>query len=856
MADQQIEPRRKLTDLLRSVLGLGLFVLALFVIQRLLHKYPYQQIVQDLRQIPQWRLWAALALAGLSYVVMTGYDALAFGLIGGCLPYRKIALASFTGYAFSNNVGLSLIAGGSIRYRLYSAWEISGLEITTIVVFSTLTFLLGSLTLVGGLLVYEPTAFPGLTVVSGRVTGAVILALVFGYILVCSLRRFPINIRGWEFPVPSSRTAILQVVLSSVDWIIAATVLYVLLPTDAASLPYFRFLVVYLVAQFTGYVSNVPGGLGVFESIILLMFPSSVPQGAIMASLLVYRVVYYFVPLVVAAALLAVYEVLARRHQLVWIQQWLGRWAPEVVPQVYAFLTFVGGAIMLIGRATPIAKGQMDLVVRFFSLPVAEFAHFAGSLIGLTLLVLARGLQLRLDAAYHATLGFLATGAILALLNGFDLNEAVLLILLILALLPARQEFYRKTSLTSERFSVGWISAVGIVLLCSVWLGFFAYRHVEYTNALWWQFSLEGNAPRFLRASVGALALTFILTIAHLLAPVPPCPTSVTKQEIDHARDIVSRSPRTEAALALLGDKYLMFSQPGNAFLMYGIYRRAWVVMGDPVGPEGEIVELAWQFREMCDRASAWPVFYQVARHNLHIYLDLGLTLLKLGEEARVALKSFSLDGGSRKGLLHTYSRLERLGCRFEIVPPEGLDRLLPELREISEAWLLEKNVREKGFSLGYFDEEYLKNFPMALVWREGRIVAFANLWLGADKQEMSVDLMRFRPDAPPGVMDYLFAQLMLWGQAEGYLWFNLGMAPLSGLQDQSLAPLWNRLGALVFRHGEHFINFQGLRQYKAKFDPEWEPRYVAAPGGIAMPRILLHVAALISRGLTGIAAK
>ena len=139
---------------------------------------------------------------------------------------------------------------------------------------------------------------------------------------------------------------------------------------------------------------------------------------------------------------------------------------------------------------------------------------------------------------------------------------------------------------------------------------------------------------------------------------------------------------------------------------------------------------------------------------------------------------------------------------------------------------------------------------------KTGKIVAFANLWLSADKEELSPDLMRFLPDAPESVMEYLFLQLMLWGKQEGYHWFNLGMAPLSGLEDHALAPLWNRLGAFMFRHGEHFYNFQGLRRYKDKFDPEWEPRYLASPGGLALPRILTNIAALISGGLKGVVTK
>jgi phosphatidylglycerol lysyltransferase len=180
----------------------------------------------------------------------------------------------------------------------------------------------------------------------------------------------------------------------------------------------------------------------------------------------------------------------------------------------------------------------------------------------------------------------------------------------------------------------------------------------------------------------------------------------------------------------------------------------------------------------------------------------------------------------------------------------------LSELKEISDVWLAAKNTREKGFSLGFFNPDYLKRFPAAVVVNKGRAVAFANIWPGGKKEELSIDLMRFRQDTPPGVMEYLCIEIMLWGKQQGYNWFNLGMAPLAGLEDRALAPLWNRLGAFVFQHGENFYNFQGLRQYKEKFIPEWRPKYLASPGGLALAQILANLATLISGGVKGIFMK
>ena len=278
--------------------------------------------------------------------------------------------------------------------------------------------------------------------------------------------------------------------------------------------------------------------------------------------------------------------------------------------------------------------------------------------------------------------------------------------------------------------------------------------------------------------------------------------------------------------------------------------------MGEPVGPEVEWRELIWRFRELCDRHDGWTVFYQIRPNHVYRFLELGLTAMKLGEEARVPLDTFSLDGPQRKPLRHYHSKAVREGCLFRVAQPSEIPALLPRLRQISDNWLELKNAREKGFSLGYFDESYLRRLPAGLVVRNDEIIAFATVWPSLLKEELSVDLMRHVPDAPGSVMDFLFIELMLWGRAEGYQWFNLGMAPFAGMENRSLAPYWNRLGSIIFRHGEHYYNFQGLRQYKQKFDPVWEPKYLVSPGGLALPRILTNIASLVAGGIKGVIAK
>jgi phosphatidylglycerol lysyltransferase len=849
--------RSRFLSILGPLFGLSLFLAALWVLHRATVAYHYRDIAAAVWSVPRGRLAAALLLTFLNYIVLTGYDALAFRYIGRSLAYRRIAFASFIGYAFSNSIGLSMLAGSAVRYRLYTVWGISTIEITRMVAFYTLTLWLGLFALSGLAFTIEPIALPSalhLPFHSLRPLGEAFLAVLCSYMLVTVLRKKPVVVLHYEIALPAPGLSLAQIAVASVDWVLACSVLYVLLPASAPDLP--AFVGVFLLAQVAGLMSQVPGGLGVFESVLLVLLAPSVPAPQAIGALIVYRVVYYLLPLCLAAVLLGSFEMLRARTHAALVLRYIGQAIPAVAPPVLGALIFLTGALLLFSGATPGVPERLAWLKHQLPLSLLEISHFFGSLVGSALLLLAWGIRRRLDAAYHLAAVLLGVGIFFSLARGLDYEEAAVLAVMLSALLLSRRFFYRPASLLEERFSPAWIAAIVAVIVGSVWLGLFAYRHVSYSQDLWWQFTLHGDAPRFLRATVGAVALTVLVGILRLLRLAPPEPSASTDMDLARALPVIERSGDTTAHLALLGDKLLLFSDTGRSFVMYGIEGRSWIAMGDPVGEERERRELVWRFRELSDRHGGWPVFYEAGTENLPLYLDLGLTPIKIGEEAVVPLADFSLEGSQRKGLRYTHARMEREGASFAVVPKSGVVDLLPELRAISDEWIAEKNTREKRFSLGSFTEAYIARCPVAVVRREGRIIAFANLWPGDGRVELSIDLMRQRADAQRGVMEYLFLSLMLWGREQGYGRFNLGMVPLAGLEDRTLAPLWNRLGAQVFRHGEHFYNFQGLRQFKEHFAPLWSPKYLITPGGFILPRVLMNLASLISGGVKGMVAK
>ena len=841
--------RERLKKALPALIGLALFAAALAVLRRELAAVSWHELSQDVMAIPLAALVCAAGMTAINYLVLTGYDLLAFEYVGKRLPLRRIVAASLVAYAIANNVGFAALSGASVRYRFYTRWGVTNAELTRIVFAYSVTFWLGLFALGGVALALGPLPsahdLPGSALVASA--GWLLILACAAYLVAAAARRTPLRFVGFELPLPSFRMALAQLGVSALDWLLAAGVLFVLLPQGRV--PFLAVLGAFLSAQLLGLVSHVPGGLGVFEGLMVVLLRPFISAGELLPTLVVYRAVYYMFPLACALLGLIADELLQRRGGPSRAGAFFGRLTEQLTPRMLAISTFFAGVLLLASGATPAAAGRLAALGEFLPLSVIEASHFIGSLAGGILLILSQGLARRLDAAYVFSAAAIAVGIAASLLKGGDVEEALILAALLAVLWRARRVFDRKAALFETRFSPAWIATVVAALGATVWLGFFSYKHVEYSRYLWWQFELAAEAPRFLRGSVGAAAVVLLFAIGRLIRHAPHEAPPPSDADLDDAGRLIAAQPSTVPLLVYLRDKALLFDEERGAFVMYAVQGRTWVAMGDPVGPAGRLANVIRLFLERCDDFGGVPVFYEVRKEHLHRYADFGLTFLKLGEEARVDLSTFRLEGGSGYRARQAHRRLEKEGASVRIVDAGGAAGLMSQLREVSDSWLQAKAGAEKGFSLGFFDAGYLARFPVALVERAGRIVAFANLWPGAGREELSVDLMRYHRDAPKGVMESLLVHLMLWGKAQGYRWFVLGMAPLSGFEHSPVAPLWNRLGAFLYEHGEAVYNFQGLRAYKEKFNPVWEPCYLAYPGGLRLARVLADVAALVAGG-------
>ena len=847
-------------------LAMALFALGLYAVLHLLADVKLADVIAQVRSTPVSILVLAHLATLAGYLFLVGYDWSALRYIGKPLPLPVTLTGGLMAYAFGNTIGLSAVSGGAVRYRIYSGQGLDAYDVAAVSTFAAVSYGIAA-TVVGlGALALYPDLLGSLAPFSPPEMRWLAIGLILALtlpLMVAGACSGSLRLGRFTLRAPSLPVLLGQALFSLGDITFAALTLYLLLP--ASDIGFSAFLGIFATATMAGIISHVPGGVGVFETVVLAALPGAIPVEKAAAALLMFRIIYFLVPFFLALVVLALYEALVvvrrakGRQPLFRLGRRMAAMAPTLgaispmAPVVLSAMIFGSGLWMSFAALIPSTTEAGQALERVFPLVLLEGGALMSSILGAVLIVLALGVARRSLGAYWLALGAMAVGIVVAMIHAFDIESVITLGIAMLILLPFRREFHRRTSLVHGALSPVWFVLVLGLILSVGFVLVFAHKGTPYSSELWWQFAADQQAPRALRAGL-VLALLVAVAAMMLLLRVPRLhPAPPTEAELAQAARIVAAQANPDAALSLTGDKSLLFSDDGRGFIMFGVHGRSWISLGGPVGPPGIGPELGWAFCDAARRAGARPVFYEVGERDLPLMLDLGLSLHKLGERGVVDLHAFSLEGAAHKKLRAAHAKAGRDGLTLEIVQPPHESALIADLRQISDDWLAAKRTREKRFSVGRFEAGWMQRWPIALVRHQGRIVGFANLMLTKCQSEATVDLMRHRLDVPSGVMDFLFTDLMLRMKAQGIDRFSMGMAPLSGLESRKGVRLWNRFGAAIFQHGGHFYNFSGLRAFKAKFDPHWEPRYLAVHSSRPPLVPLADAAMLIAGGTRGV---
>jgi phosphatidylglycerol lysyltransferase len=840
--------------LVRLAVPLVITGIALALLHHMSQSISLADVKRDAQAYPLAVLAVSFLATCISYLALSLYDVIILRAVTPVkLPLAVPTLTGISSLAVSNMLGFSWLTGAAIRYRVYSAFGVDIAAVARLIATSWIAFFLGLMTIIGCLMILHPTGLSAVISMPAGLETATGVAIVAGLVALCvwtGTAQRSIGFGAYAIELPRAQQSLKLTAVSVVDLAATALTLYVLMPSDL-TLNFPFFFVVFVAAVGLGILSHSPGGLGVFEATLIAGLGAT-ERPDVLAALVMYRVIYMVLPFFMAVIGLAVAWVLANRQAASQTSQVIYAATKPIIPLVAAGLAMLSGAVLLLSGNLPSDPARLGFLREMLPLSFIETSHLVGSVIGVLLMIVAGGLYRRMFRAWLVTIGLLLAGLVASLLKGFDWEEAAALAAALGVLWVFRPAFYRADMTAGLRLNVGWLLSVSLLAGIISWIGLFAYSNVQYSDALWWQFAWHGDASRFLRAT---FAVAVVLAAFMLNTLLSRQSTRLRRQPIpDEVRRLTAASTVAEAGISLSGDKRFILSADARAYIAYADTGSTLVSKGDPVGEEEAGIAVIWQLRELADRLGRRCAFYGVSERYLPTYLDLGLQVLKIGEVARVDLRSFSLEGPRRKDWRHAKARIGRDGFRFEVIRAEDIGPHIDNMREVSDAWLAHKNSEEKGFSLGWFHPDYVQNFDYAVLRNNdtGRITAFANLMQAGDKSELSLDLMRYDPAGPGVSMDALFAEMLMWGKEQGFTWFSLGAAPLSGLESRPLAPAWHRIGSFLFEHGEQFYKFEGLRSFKQKFDPQWSPEYLACSGRLDAARVLYEVSLLISRGVKG----
>ncbi len=829
------------------VFVLVMFIAALWFLHLELKEYSLQEFREGLLRIPAWNLALAIVLTLLNYAILICYDWLGIWYIRHPMKFGRVALASFLGYSVGNNFGL-LFGGSTIRYRLYSTWGLSAADIVKLLFILAITFWIGLFALSGVVFLIEPLEMPEVVKLPMKTTrplGAILTGLAVAYLIACAIGR-PLKLAGKQFSPPPFGLSVMQYFVAGIDLLVAAGIVYVLLP-EAIEISYFRFVAIFLLAQVAVFVTQVPGGLGVLElSLLTLLAPPPAVEPELFGALMAYRLIFYLTPMVIGISLLGVNELVTQRKYLKLAIGSMGQWTPDTAPRFVALFVFLCGISLLFAAALPVEEARMQMLTSVFSLWFIELCYFLAALFGVLFLLLSRGLYRRIRAAYDWAVPTFLLAISVTLVGSLGYLEAIFLSVGFLVVVPISHLFHRRGKLLSERIAYHWLIAIAVVILVSAWLYWFSYKSREDLGFNFWQFAADADAPRSLRAVLGAAMIAFGFYLVRVLQLSIGRPETTTHRELQAAQQIVAASNDPDANLMLLGDKRLLFNEQQTACLSYGIYRKSCVALGNPTGDTDDVIQLAWDFREFCQQQELWPVFYLVDDRFISLYQEMNLKLVHIADEAIVDLARFDLQSPALAPVAQSHQELADLGFHIEFVPGDHVEAILPDLDRINNSWQHDRGGPEHRFSISYFNPEFLKRNPVAVVRESDRMVGFASLWQGSDRDTITIDLVRYLPESPPAILDYLITEVLLAGQRQRFRFFSLGSAPLNPDQALLSPELRWQLMSLAFRLSRHFYSYQGLRNYKERFQPSWQPLFVALPPDRPRHAIIADIATLI----------
>lgn len=815
------EVRSKLLSVLKVVFAVALLSFVIFTLYRELAHINFKETVKAFGKINSLWLVGLFLSGGASIVVMSLYDVILAKTLNLRISILRTIRIGYIVNALNSVIGFGGFIGASVRFLFYkdTTKDKKALVHTISIVLVSMLTGLSLLSILVVLHIFDVShifsPFPWIRWL------LYIVALFLPIFIVVTIVK----------PVQQSEKylGVYCTIVSAIEWFVAALVLYFAAYIVGIHIALPTFMGIFIIAALSGLISFIPGGFGSFDLVVLLgMKGLGIPEEKIVLAVLLYRFAYYLFPLLIAL-ILSTFEFkdTAKRY-----------WEDSRL------------SIPVKDMSSLLASYQKDVLARIPSFSIAVLLMFTSLMFFLNnLTIIYDGLYAPNHNVYYTIVAIHTCACLLLLLNTFGVycgSKRAILFSIISAIL-----IFGVTAYTYASFILlGWLIIIIILLvlfyrratvikrpfrfsklMLSVLIGaiILFLNHIIITSAF---ASLD-----IYHVEIDTSILRYYFWITIILVAIivglivwwfeHRYRVLRTDESLEICEDIIAKyGGHFLSHLMYSGDKKFFINEQQDAFVMYRYKNNAYIVLGDPIGNSTSFNTLLESFYKEAKFFGYDVIFYQVTDKYMSLYHNFGNQFFKLGEEAVIDLNHFSTSGKKKRGLRATLNKLDDSGLIFEVLYPPFSNSLLAELKAVSDEWLGDRN--EMHFSVGQFDNFYLNQAPIAIIKNnDNKVIAFSSIMPVCEHETISVDLIRWKLDIDVPLMDGLYLKMLLWAKEQGYSKFNMGMATLSNVGQVQFSFYGERIAGRVFEHFNGLYRFQGLRRYKEKFKPEWEPRFL-----------------------------
>ncbi|WP_285397015.1 bifunctional lysylphosphatidylglycerol flippase/synthetase MprF [Lysinibacillus sp. fls2-241-R2A-57] len=832
--------KESLFKFLKILLPTVLLAIAIFEIQQTVSGIDVHLLQKEVNELQLWELLLIFFITFCAITPMLFYDVILVKILGIKINNRKLLNHSFIVNTFSNLIGFGGLVGVFLRNYFYSKYKEDKEDLLKSIASVTLFYLTG-ISLLAWIMYIFFWDFPLLKEVRWLSMAVIIVSLYVPAFIVMRIIRY----RKANSLNPKVS---LQLMITSVaEWLAIFLVIWILTLILKIPIELSALIPIFLIASCAGIVSMIPGGVGSFDLVFLWGTQNlGIADEKVLFLLILYRVGYFVLPFLVSSILFI------REYWNRWNQSWED--LPNIIFQKFSHmlltvLVFISGIVLLLSAAVPGILSRLKITQEFLSSPIMNVSHQLTVAAGFILLGLCRGIKYKVTRAYQFTVIVLISSALFSIFKGFDYEEAIFLVIVTVLLIASKKQFYRESYVLTWGIALFDLTVVIIITAMYLLIGYVNLpTSIIHIPAALQDYIITDYRDLFHSALMGILIAIFIFYIGYFIRAPKRMEMLLSSEQEDAIKNHLMTYKGTEYShLIFLHDKFVHWNEKGTVLFSYQIFADKIVVLGDPVGDESDFLSAIQEFLGLADKHSYRPVFYEINNKIFSSLHENGYSFFKLGEEAFVDLEKFTFAGKGMKGSRAIKNKFERENFTVEFISPPYSQEVMNELEEVSTKWL--QGRAEKGFSLGFFDERYLSTSNIAVLRGAEGIIGFASIMPMYDNGEsISVDLMRFKPGAPSGTMDFIFLSLFEWAKAEGYRVFNIGMSPLSNVGQSRFSFLSEKIAAQIFLHGHYLYHFKGLKNFKLKYADFWVPKYVGYRKKSSLPFTMAQITLLIGK--------